>query len=131
LTIQSNTTEFQRFGTVNIGGIVHTVMQKPEFFVGVVSSIDPPKKKVLAATATYTISVRGTDNWQISIPSDSNWIRAVVINQGGYVYPNAPTITGVGNATVRVTVASNLTRRNRKGVLAIGNKTHTIEQAYR
>jgi uncharacterized protein YaiE (UPF0345 family) len=131
LTVQSNTTEFQRFGTVNIGGIVHTVMQKPEFFVGVVSSIDPPKKKVRAATATYTISVRGTDNWQISIPSDSSWISAVVINKGGYVYQKAPTITGVGDATVRVTVAANFTRGNRSGTLVIGNKTHVIEQAYR
>jgi hypothetical protein len=131
ITVKANATGSQRLGTVTIGDMSHTLTQRPEFVQGSVSSINTSSKEVRAASATYDIKVTGNDNWQISIPSSSSWISAKVINAGGYVYPPAPTITGIGNAIVRVTVAANATNRRREGSITIGNKTHKVIQAYR
>ena len=132
ITVAANATEDWREANISIGSEIHTVSQKPEYVEGQVISINPRSKEVRAAKTTYRISVTGTDNWQIAVPTtDAEWVTAKVINARGYVYSKAPTITGVGNATVEVSLRTNDTNSRRTGRVMIGGLTHTITQAAR
>ena len=131
ITVAANTTDNWREADILIGGVIHTVSQKPAYVQGTVTAINLRSIEVRRAQTTYSINVTGTDNWQVSIPSSSNWISVRVVNPDGYVYPKAPNITGSGNATVQVTVANNATNRRREGSISIGGITHSILQAFR
>jgi hypothetical protein len=54
-----------------------------------------------------------------------------VVNNNGFIYAAAPNVTGSGNATIQVTVATNATNKRRTGTINIGGKIHTINQAFR
>lgn len=104
----------------------------PNVFVqGAVSSISSTSKELSASSAQYTIRVSGANNWRITIPTSSNWISTSIANDNGTVYSASPNLVGSGNATVTITVAANATNKRRVGSITIGNKTHTVTQAYR
>ncbi|MBU6296270.1 MAG: hypothetical protein KJS91_16435, partial [Planctomycetes bacterium] len=131
VTVAANSTTTRRTGTIKVGDKVHTVVQAPIIESGSVTSINPTSRDVRAAQTTYNIQVVGTKNWTISIPAGSSgWITAKVVNNNGFVYAAAPNVTGSGNATIQVTVATNATNKRRTGTIYIGGKIHTIKQAF-
>jgi hypothetical protein len=132
VTVAANSTVNRRTGTIKVGDKVHTVVQAPIIEWGSVTSINPTKRDVRAAQTSYTIRVTGVKNWTISIPAGSSgWITAKVVNNNGFIYAAAPNVTGSGNATIQVTVATNATNKRRTGTINIGGKIHTINQAFR
>jgi hypothetical protein len=132
VTVAANSTVNRRTGTIKVGDKVHTVVQAPIIERGSVTSINPTKRDVRAAQTSYTIRVTGVKNWTISIPAGSSgWITAKVVNNNGFIYAAAPNVTGSGNATIQVTVATNATNKRRTGTINIGGKIHTINQAFR
>jgi hypothetical protein len=131
VTVAANSTVNRRTGTIKVGDKVHTVVQAPIIERGSVTSINPTKRDVRAAQTSYTIRVTGVKNWTISIPASSSWIKVKVVNDNRFVYAAAPNVTGSGNATIQVTVATNATNKRRTGTINIGGKIHTINQAFR
>ena len=131
VTVAANSTVNRRTGTIKVGDKVHTVVQAPIIERGSVTSINPTKRDVRAAQTSYTISVTGVKNWTISIPASSSWIKVKVVNDNRFIYAAAPNVTGSGNATIQVTVATNATNRRRSGTINIGGRIHTINQAFR
>jgi hypothetical protein len=132
VTVAANSTVNRRTGTIKVGDKVHTVVQAPIIERGSVTSINLTKRDVRAAQTSYTIRVTGVKNWTISIPAGSSgWITAKVVNNNGFIYAAAPNVTGSGNATIQVTVATNATNKRRTGTINIGGKIHTINQAFR
>jgi hypothetical protein len=131
VTVAANSTVNRRTGTIKVGDKVHTVVQAPIIERGSVTYINPTKRDVRAAQTSYTIRVTGVKNWTISIPASSSWITAKVVNNNGFIYAAAPNVTGSGNATIQVTVATNATNSRRTGTINIGGKIHTINQAFR
>jgi hypothetical protein len=131
VTVAANSTVNRRTGTIKVGDKVHTVVQAPIIERGSVTSINPTKRDVRAAQTSYTIRVTGVKNWTISIPASSSWIKVKVVNDNRFIYAAAPNVTGSGNATIQVTVATNATNKRRTGTINIGGKIHTINQAFR
>jgi hypothetical protein len=131
VTVAANSTVNRRTGTIKVGDKVHTVVQAPIIEWGSVTSINPTKRDVRAAQTSYTIRVTGVKNWTISIPASSSWIKVKVVNDNRFIYAAAPNVTGSGNATIQVTVATNATNRRRSGTINIGGRIHTINQAFR
>jgi hypothetical protein len=97
----------------------------PTVVQGQVDSISPVDKTIINTAQTYSISVNGTDNWNVVIPADVNWITAKVVNVDGSSYGN---VMGRHNATLQITVTANTTEDWREANILIGNQNHVLRQ---
>jgi hypothetical protein len=102
------------------------VPDAPLEVAGVVTSIKSTIKTIGAAETTYKITVKGIDNWYVTVPETVDWLTAKVVNNDGSVW--ADNLTGRGNAKVEITVLANQTSTNRKATINIGGKEHVLTQ---
>jgi hypothetical protein len=98
----------------------------PTVIQGQVDSISPAEKSIIHIAQTYSISVNGTNNWDVVIPEDVDWITGIVVkNADGSSYGNA---MGRHNATLQITVTANTSEDWREANILIGDQIHVLKQ---
>ncbi len=101
-----------RVGTINIGGIVHTVTQEgADYFVEAI----PSEQYIGREGGTYSFSLASNTDW--SLTSSDAWLQ--ITSQA----------IGTGNETVTFTATENLSNGQRVGVIFTGDGNHTVYQS--
>jgi len=101
-----------RVGTIDIGGLVHTVTQEGAvYFIEAI----PAEQYIGQPGGSYIFSIASNTAWALS--SSSSWLQ--ITSQSN----------GTGNGTVTFDASANLTGSQRVGTIFTGDGTHTVYQS--
>ncbi len=101
-----------RVGTIEIGGLVHTVTQEGAvYFIEAI----PAEQYIGQTGGSYSFSIASNTSWTLS--TNSPWIQ--ITSQAN----------GTGNGTVTFDASANLTGSDRIGTIYTGDGTHTVYQS--
>jgi hypothetical protein len=116
--VESNSSAQVRRGTITIGGVTHRVEQSgvPSPAPTCSYELDPPERSFGSDGGTADIRVRAPAGCEWSASSGASWI---VIVSG----------RGSGNGEVQYRIERNSGTQARTGTIAIGGRTHRIEQS--
>ncbi|MCB1078926.1 MAG: hypothetical protein KDM64_13985, partial [Verrucomicrobiae bacterium] len=110
VTVSEHTAVMDRSGTIDVGGINHTLTQQgaPPFV-----TLGSAAQTVDHTAQTYGVQVTSNTDW--SVVESLSWVT---------VDP----VSGNGDGTVSITVEENLSLSSRAGNVVIGGKTHRVTQ---
>ncbi|MEY5018948.1 MAG: Cellulosome-anchoring protein precursor [Verrucomicrobiota bacterium] len=118
-----------RVGVPNITPWSPVIRNTTVFVPGSVLSVSPSYKEAKMNEAPYTIDVKGVNNWNIT--SSDEGVNFSIANIDGTIYSPTPNSVGSGDAKVTITLPPNVSGSRRTITITIGDKTHTVLQAYR
>lgn len=101
-----------RVGTIDIGGLVHTVTQEGAvYFIEAI----PGEQFIGQPGGSYSFSIASNTSWSLS--TSSSWLQ--ITSQAN----------GTGNGTVTFDASANLTGAQRVGTIYTGDGTHIVYQS--
>jgi len=101
-----------RVGTINIGGLIHTVTQEgANYYIDVI----PGEQSIGKLGGAHEFQVSSNTSWTLSTPA--SWLEI------------ASQLEGSGNATIVFNASENLTGSPRTGTIYVNEKTHVVTQS--
>ncbi len=110
--VMENLSAEQRTGEINIGGLIHTVVQEgAELFVQAI----PADQSIPQAGGDFSFSIVSNTTWDVS--STVAWLQVTSES------------SGAGNGSVTFSATENTSGSQRAGVILAGSASHTVYQS--